>query len=145
MRAVENLPRDPRKKLSHDIKKFSRGSCKVRWRSRHSTRKKSFMKGEKDYRKNWKGRLLTKFLKLVAIGYRDTFLQIGRNLPINFTTVFLERPLKTFGKSLYMMVRLVLEKNLGESTEIKYGDLQLIETMKTIKPSTSSKNIKEQL
>ena len=51
MRAVENLPRDPRTKLSHDIKKFSRGSCKVRWRSRHSTRKESFLKGEKDYRK----------------------------------------------------------------------------------------------
>ena len=46
MWAAENLSRDPRKKLSHDIKKLSRNSCKMRWRSWHSTRKEDFMKGE---------------------------------------------------------------------------------------------------
>ena len=61
------------------------------------TRKEDFMREEKAYRKNLKDRLLTKFLKLVATGHRDAFPQRGRKLEINL--VFLERPLKTYGKS----------------------------------------------
>ena len=80
----------------------------MNYRKEHSTRKEDFMKGEKAYRKNSKGRLLTKFLKLVAIGYREPFLQSGRNLATNL--VFLEKPLKTYGKRLCMMVRLVPKK-----------------------------------
>jgi len=43
------------------------------------------------------------------------------------------------------MVRLVPKKNNGNPQKLSTGDLHLIETMKTMKPSTSSKNIKEQV
>ena len=52
--AAENLSRDDQRKLSHDIKKLSCDSCKIRWRSWHSTRKEGFMRRENACQKNWK-------------------------------------------------------------------------------------------
>lgn len=72
-------------------------------------RKGRFYERGKGLSEELKGQIIDKILETGGrIGYRDTFLESGRNLAINL--VFLERPLKTYGKSLYMMVRLVPTK-----------------------------------
>ena len=91
MRAAESVSRDPRKKSSHDMKKLSRGSCKVRCRSWNSTREGDFSKEEKGLSEELKGQVIDKILETGGD-------RISGYFPVKWTELsdkflFLERPL----------------------------------------------------
>ena len=63
MRAAENSSRDPRKKLSHDIKRLSRGSCESALAVMAFNKKGRFYERGKSLSEELKGQIIDKILE----------------------------------------------------------------------------------